>query len=77
MKYVGIQAIYTVTSHIFFIVLSFWAIQSLRFDQIVKRDHIPQAQLILVFIAIAIGYNVSSFFISLVEQAHNFIFLFR
>ncbi|MFD1671254.1 DUF1146 family protein [Agrilactobacillus yilanensis] len=75
MKIVGLQAVYTAFSHIFFIVLTFWAIRSLRFDALIKRDHVPQAQLILVFLAIAIGYNVSSFFLSLVEQAHNFIYL--
>lgn len=77
MKLIGIQAVYTVFSHLFFIGLSFWAIRALRFDALIRRNHIPQAQLILVFVAIAIGYNVSSFFLSMVTQAHNFIYLLR
>lgn len=77
MKYVGLQAIYTVFSHLFFITLAFWGVRALRFESLVKRDHIPQAQLILVFVAIVIGYNVSSFFLSLVTQAQNFIYLLK
>ncbi|MCH4170968.1 MAG: DUF1146 family protein [Lactobacillus sp.] len=72
----GLQALYTVLSHMFFIVLTFWGIRALRFDQIIKREHVPQAQLILAFVAIAIGYNVSQFFLNLVDQAHSFIYIF-
>jgi uncharacterized integral membrane protein (TIGR02327 family) len=76
MAYMGVQSLITLVSHIFFICLTFWAMQSLRTDTWIRKYHIPQARMLYVLIAIAIGYNVSSFFIEFLLSSQNLMYLF-
>lgn len=76
MTYIGVQSLITLISHIFFICMAFWALQSIRTDTWIKKYHIPQARLLYVFLAIVIGYNVSSFFIEFILSSQNLIHLF-
>jgi len=42
--------------------LSWWALQSFRFDLFVKRPDSAQAKLLQIFLSIVIGHGVSVFF---------------
>jgi len=46
-----------------FIGLSWWALQSIRFEKILKRPNSPQAKLLQIFLSIVIGYELSRFFL--------------
>ena len=48
---------------IVFIGLAWWALQSFRFEKIVKRPSGAQAKLLQIFLSIVIGYEVSRFFL--------------
>jgi len=48
---------------IIFIGLSWWALQSLRFEKILKRPNGAQAKLLQIFLSIVIGYELSRFFL--------------
>ncbi|WP_220727414.1 DUF1146 family protein [Marinilactibacillus psychrotolerans] len=63
MTFIGIQSLITIISHITFILITFWALQGLRTDSLIKKYHIQQAKILYIFLSIAIGYTVSSFFI--------------
>jgi len=76
MTYFGIQSLLTIISHVFFISMTFWAMQSLRTDSWIKKNHIPQARLLYIFISIAIGYTVSSFFLEFINSSQNLLLLF-
>lgn len=76
MRAIGIHSLIALISHIFFICMTFWALQSLRTDTWIKKYHIPQARLLYIFLAIAIGYNVSSFFIEFILDSQNLLHLF-
>lgn len=75
MTYMGVQSLITLVSHIFFICLAFWALQSLRTDTWIRKYHIPQARLLYVLVAIALGYTVSSFFIEFILSSQNLMYL--
>ena len=60
----GQQAIFGLLSHIFFIGVTFYALQCLRLDQLFKKGKTFQVQLVYILLAIAIGSGVSNFFIS-------------
>jgi uncharacterized integral membrane protein (TIGR02327 family) len=60
----GQQAIFGLLSHIFFIGVTFYALQCLRLDQLFKKGMTFQVQLVYILLAIAIGSGVSNFFIS-------------
>ncbi|WP_419298942.1 DUF1146 family protein, partial [Acinetobacter calcoaceticus] len=44
MQSIGSQAVVTIISHVGFIVLSFYGLQSLRLEQLFKPNHIRQIQ---------------------------------
>ena len=66
MQYYGVDAIVRIVSHLMFIYISFWALQSLRIEQFFKTQFTPQIRMLMVFFAIAIGYTVSSFALELI-----------
>lgn len=76
MSFIGIQALISIVSHIFFILVSFWALKALMIEKWIKKNHIGQAKLIYLFLSITIGYTVSSFMIEFILMSRNLIFLF-
>ncbi|MGP6138683.1 MULTISPECIES: DUF1146 family protein [unclassified Jeotgalibaca] len=64
-----------IISHMVFIFLSFWAIKAIRIETWIRKNHIPEARILYFFIAIALGYTVSSFFIDFVTVSRNLAFL--
>lgn len=76
MTHMGIQSLIVLVSHVFFIGMTFWALQALRTDTWIRKYHIHQARLLYIFVSIAIGYSVSSFFIEFILASQNLIFLF-
>jgi len=77
MNYIGIQSFIQLISHMFFILITFWAMQGLRTDNWLKKYHIAQGRLLYLFAAIAIGYTVSSFFIDFILTSQNLFYLFN
>lgn len=44
------------------IAVSWWALQSVRFDLFLKNPRGAQAKMLLILLSIALGYGVASFF---------------
>ncbi|KYD07036.1 DUF1146 family protein [Heyndrickxia sporothermodurans] len=59
----GQQALLSIISHLFFIVLTFWALGALNFEKLLKPNRVIQARLLYVLITIAIGSAISNFFL--------------
>lgn len=68
---IGVTSLLTLISHFFFILITFRLLFAVRFDRLLKANHVRDGQLLIVFLAIAIGYNVSEFFISFMTSAIN------
>ncbi|WP_339251915.1 DUF1146 family protein [Sporosarcina sp. FSL W8-0480] len=54
-----------IVSHIFFIGLTFYALQSIMPEKIIKKNHVFQAQLLFILLSFAIGSTVSNFFLDI------------
>jgi uncharacterized integral membrane protein (TIGR02327 family) len=76
MQFFGVDAIIRIISHLMFIYISFWALQSLRIEQFFKAQYTSQIRLLLVFFAIALGFTVSSFTLEFIALCRN-LFLTR
>lgn len=74
MSSFGITAIVHLISHFTFIYLAFWALQSLKVDQIFKKGHTLQIQVLFLLLATVIGFIASSFFLDVMQLVKN-IFL--
>ncbi|MFC3886438.1 DUF1146 family protein [Bacillus songklensis] len=60
---VGQQAIMTLCSHLFFIVVTWWALQGFQIEKLMKPNRVIQARLLLILLTITIGSAVSNFFL--------------
>ncbi|KAB7707459.1 DUF1146 domain-containing protein [Bacillus aerolatus] len=73
----GQDALVSILSHIIFIGLSFWALQAVRLDQLLKANHVFQARLLFVLLSIAIGSAVSNFFLDYFLWSRQLPLLFQ
>jgi uncharacterized integral membrane protein (TIGR02327 family) len=71
MQFFGVDAIIRIISHLMFIYISFWALQSLRIEQFFKAQYTSQIRLLLVFFTIALGFTVSSFTLEFIALCRN------
>lgn len=63
-----VQLLFTLSSHMFFIYVSFYLLKDLvRWEKVLKvtDDNTRKVHLLVAFFSIIIGYILSSFFISL------------
>lgn len=73
MQVYGIDAIVRIVSHLAFIYLAFWSLRSLRIETFFKPLHTPQIRMVIILLAIALGYGTSSFFLEIMALVRNFI----
>ncbi len=52
-----------ILSHITFIGLTWWALQALDFDKMLRVNHVFQARLLYIILSIVLGSTVSNFFL--------------
>ncbi|MDZ7834502.1 MAG: DUF1146 family protein [Alkalibacterium sp.] len=75
MPLVMLQSVVDLISHVFFILVAFWALQAFKTDVVIKKNHIPQARTLYILISIALGYTTSNFFLEFILSIQNLFFL--
>nr|WP_300561892.1 DUF1146 family protein [Companilactobacillus sp.] len=75
MHSLGITAIITIVSNLFFIWLSYNALQAVDWRKIYDKNNTRMLQLLVALISIALGYTVSSFFLSIINVSQNLTLL--
>lgn len=74
MQAYGIDAVIRIVSHFTFIYLAFWALRSLRYENIFKAYKETQVRTALLLITVIVGYGASNFFLEILSLCRN-IFL--
>ncbi|MBO2535489.1 MULTISPECIES: DUF1146 family protein [Rummeliibacillus] len=74
---IGQNALVSTCSHIFFIAITFYALQALMYEKVFKKNHVFQIQLLLILLSIAIGSTVSNFFIDISTWSRQLPYLFN
>ncbi|AWM75183.1 MULTISPECIES: DUF1146 family protein [Lactobacillus] len=75
MFQLGVHALISIVIYLITIGLSFQIMKSVRIEKIIRKNRIFEAQLLLIFAAIALGFLVGNFFITLIDtslQLSNF-----
>ncbi|MBI0033833.1 DUF1146 family protein [Lactobacillus sp. M0396] len=75
MFQLGVHALISIVIYLITIGLSFQIMKSVRIEKIIRKNRIFEAQLLLIFAAIALGFLVGNFFITLFDtslQLSNF-----
>ncbi|MCM3729815.1 DUF1146 family protein [Neobacillus cucumis] len=63
----GQIALVSILSHIVFIAIAWYALQAIRLEKLLKPNHVFQARLLYILLAIFIGSSVSNFFLDYLQ----------
>ncbi|MFD1708748.1 DUF1146 family protein [Siminovitchia sediminis] len=70
------QALISILSHLVFIALTFWALQALHFDRLLRANRVFQARLLYIILTIAIGSSISNFFLDYLHWSQQIQYFF-
>ncbi|KOS60796.1 DUF1146 domain-containing protein [Lysinibacillus agricola] len=73
---IGQEALIGILSHIFFIAITFYALQAFMLEKIFKQNKVFQIQLIYILLSITIGSAVSNFFLQISSWSGKLPYLF-
>lgn len=59
----GQEALLSILSHLVFIAVTWWALQSINFEKFLRKNRVAEARLLYVLASIVIGSIVSDFFL--------------
>jgi uncharacterized integral membrane protein (TIGR02327 family) len=76
MTGLGQQAVVSIISHLFFITITWYALQSLNYEKFIKANHVFQARLLFILLTIAIGSLVSNFFLDYLLWSRQLPYMF-
>ncbi|QBP18771.1 DUF1146 family protein [Acetilactobacillus jinshanensis] len=76
MQLVGISSLVTIISHLFFVSVAFWAIQSTHVEKYLHMPMMP-GKVLIVLVSVLLGFTCSEFFLSVINNIHNLIFMFK
>ncbi|MEV9640870.1 DUF1146 family protein [Mammaliicoccus sciuri] len=65
MSTLGSNPLLAIVSHIFFIGISFYALQAILTQAVIRKNRVFQTQLLFILLSIAIGSTVSNFFLDI------------
>ncbi|MCL1697486.1 MULTISPECIES: DUF1146 family protein [unclassified Lysinibacillus] len=73
---IGQDALIGILSHIFFIAITFYALQAFMLEKLFKKNKVFQIQLIYILVSITIGSAVSNFFLQISNWSGKLPYLF-
>lgn len=77
MDILGVNPLLAIGSHIFFIGISFFALQAILPQAIIRKNRVMQTQLLFILLSIAIGSTVSNFFLDISYWSERLPFMFE
>ncbi|MBA2874495.1 DUF1146 family protein [Thermaerobacillus caldiproteolyticus] len=72
----GQQALVSIMAHLVFIALTWWTLQGVHIEKILKPNRVFQARLFYILLTIAIGSTVGNFFLDYLSWAKQLPFIF-
>lgn len=76
MFQLGIHAIINIIIYLISIGFSFQAVKALKIEKFIRKGRIFETQILLIFLAIALGYLVASFVINFIDTSMQLSNLF-
>ncbi|MEE6451463.1 MULTISPECIES: DUF1146 family protein [Bacillaceae] len=74
---IGTEALLAIIVHLFFIILTWWALTAIKWESIMKKGHVAQIRLFMVLLTITISSAVSSFFLDYLQYTKNITYLLK
>lgn len=76
MQTIGLHAIVVIFTYLVTVAFSFKAMMALDLQKIFKKGHTTELQILLIFLALALGYLVGSLIITIMDQSLSLKTLF-
>lgn len=76
MLTIGYFSLIAIFSHIFFIFITWIALQSINFEIIIRKNHVREARLLVILLTIFIGSTVSNFVLDIIRWSQDLVYLF-
>lgn len=73
----GQQALIAIVSHLLFITITWWALQGIHIERLMKPGKVMQTRVLLILITIAIGTSVSNFFLDYLGYSKSLTYLVK
>ncbi len=73
---IGQEALLGILSHLFFIAITFYALQAFMTEKLFKKNRVFQIQLIYILLSVTIGSAVSNFFLQISNWSGKLPYLF-
>ncbi|MEC1966689.1 DUF1146 family protein [Bacillus cereus] len=73
----GQQALIAIVSHLLFITITWWALQGIHIERLMKPGKVLQTRVLLILITIAIGTSVSNFFLDYLGYSKSLTYLVK
>ncbi|GAB6431384.1 MULTISPECIES: DUF1146 family protein [Bacillus] len=73
----GQQALIAIVSHLLFITITWWALQGIHIERLMKPGKVMQTRVLLVLITIALGTSVSNFFLDYLGYSKSLTYLVK
>lgn len=75
MLSIGIMGIISIVSHIFFISVTWYVLQVIKIDALVRQGREMEVKILMLFLTIAIGTTVSNFFLDILQWSQDLTYL--
>lgn len=72
----GQQAVISIIAHLLFIIITWWALQGINIEKLIKPGKSGHAKVLLILLTIAIGTTVSNFFLDYLFWSQQIQYLF-
>ncbi|MBL6008777.1 MULTISPECIES: DUF1146 family protein [Bacillus] len=76
MSVLGQQAAIGIIVHLIFIAVTWWALQAVNIDPLIRKGKVVQARLLMILLTIAIGTTVGNFFLDYLNYSQQLPYLF-
>jgi len=73
----GQQALISIIVHIFFFAITFWSLQALNYEKLLKPNRVFQARLLMIILTLAIGSSISNFFLNYLLWSQQLPLIFQ
>lgn len=76
MLSIGYFSLLGMLSHVLFIYITWLAMQGINFEPIIRKNRVVEGRIIIIFLTIVIGTNISRFVLDIVQWSQDLIYLF-
>lgn len=73
---IGYMSIVSMLSHVFFIYLTWQAVQSINIDYFIREGKVKEARVLMILVTVAVGTLVSNFILDIIQWSQDLIYLF-